>query len=193
MSPYSMPLCTVLTKCPAPPGPIHAQHGVPSGSLAAMDCRISLTSGHACGAPPGMIDGPLSAPSSPPEMPVPTKYIPLSASSFTRRSVSMNDEFPPSMMTSPRSRWGSSCPISSSTAGFDHHHDFTRPCDRFGQFGDRAGRSKAAPGTVMFDEPLYHMLFAGCRAVVYRDPEAVAFHVAGQVFAHDCQSDDSDV
>ena len=33
MSPYSMPLCTVLTKCPAPPGPIHAQHGVSQAAV----------------------------------------------------------------------------------------------------------------------------------------------------------------
>ena len=30
MSAYSMPLCTILTKCPAPSGPTWVQHGVPS-------------------------------------------------------------------------------------------------------------------------------------------------------------------
>ena len=30
MSAYSMPLCTILTKWPAPSGPMWTQHGVPS-------------------------------------------------------------------------------------------------------------------------------------------------------------------
>ena len=36
MSAYSMPLCTILTKCPAPSVSIQAQQGVPSSALAAM-------------------------------------------------------------------------------------------------------------------------------------------------------------
>ena len=31
---YSMPLCTILTKWPAPSGPTHSQHGEPSSTLA---------------------------------------------------------------------------------------------------------------------------------------------------------------
>ena len=77
MSPYSMPLCTILTKWPAPSGPTQSQQGVPSATLAAMAWKIGFTCGHAAGSPPGMIEGPLSAPSSPPETPVPTKRRPL--------------------------------------------------------------------------------------------------------------------
>jgi hypothetical protein len=36
-----------------------------------------------------MIDGPLSAPSSPPEMPAPTKCSPRSRIAFSRRMVSV--------------------------------------------------------------------------------------------------------
>ena len=72
MSPYSMPLWTILTKCPAPSGPTHSQHGVPSGAFAAIAWKIGFTSGQASTSPPGMIEGPWSAPSSPPETPVPT-------------------------------------------------------------------------------------------------------------------------
>ena len=36
MSAYSMPLCTIFTKCPAPSVPTWVQHGVPS-TCAAMD------------------------------------------------------------------------------------------------------------------------------------------------------------
>ena len=71
MSPYSMPLWTILTKWPAPFSPTQSQHGVPSSILAAIAWKIGLTSGHAAGEPPGMIEGPLRAPSSPPETPVP--------------------------------------------------------------------------------------------------------------------------
>ena len=71
MSPYSMPLCTIFTKCPAPFSPTQSQQGVPSSILAAIAWKIGLTIGHAAGEPPGMIEGPLSAPSSPPETPVP--------------------------------------------------------------------------------------------------------------------------
>ena len=39
--------------------------------------------------PPGMIDGPFSAPSSPPEMPAPTKCRPRSRIAFSRRMVSV--------------------------------------------------------------------------------------------------------
>ena len=72
MSPYSMPLCTILTKCPAPSGPTQSQQGVPSATLAAIPWKIGLTAGQASTSPPGMIDGPLRAPSSPPETPEPT-------------------------------------------------------------------------------------------------------------------------
>ena len=39
MSAYSMPLCTIFTKCPAPSGPTCTQHGVPS-TWAAIDSKI---------------------------------------------------------------------------------------------------------------------------------------------------------
>jgi hypothetical protein len=37
MSPYSMPLWTIFTKCPAPSSPIHSQHGAfPSSATCAL-------------------------------------------------------------------------------------------------------------------------------------------------------------
>ena len=62
MSPYSMPLWTILTKWPAPSGPTQSQQGVPSATLAAIAWKIGLTCGQASGSPPGMIDGPLQRP-----------------------------------------------------------------------------------------------------------------------------------
>ena len=51
-----------------------------------------------------MIDGPLSAPSSPPEMPAPTKLMPVSRTAFSRRMVSVKSALPPSTMMSPGSK-----------------------------------------------------------------------------------------
>ncbi|MNI29153.1 hypothetical protein D3C73_829590 [compost metagenome] len=60
------------------------------------------------------MEGPLSAPSSPPETPVPMKRIPLSSSSLLRRTVSGKNEFPPSIRISPLDRRGSNWLIVSS-------------------------------------------------------------------------------
>ena len=40
MSPYSIPLCTIFTKCPAPSDPTQSQQGSPS-LLAAIDWKMS--------------------------------------------------------------------------------------------------------------------------------------------------------
>lgn len=116
ISAYSMPLCTILTKCPAPPSPIQRQHGSPSGARAAIALSAFLTFGHASGFPPGIMDGPFNAPSSPPDMPQPTKRIPFFANSATRRAVSRKSEFPPSIIMSPFAKCGSSRAAISSTA-----------------------------------------------------------------------------
>ena len=88
ISAYSIPLWTIFTKCPAPPSPIHLQHTVPSEFFAAADCNIFLTFVQAFGLPPTIIDAPWRAPSSPPDMPVPTNNIPSLSSASTRRAVS---------------------------------------------------------------------------------------------------------
>ena len=113
MSAYSMPLCTILTKCPAPSVPMWVTQGSPSAT-AAIDFRIGPSVSQASSEPPGMIDGPLSAPSSPPEMPVPTKFRPCSRSSCSRRIVSWKFALPPSTMMSPSSNRSASCPITAS-------------------------------------------------------------------------------
>ena len=62
--------------------------GVPSGAWAAMLCKIGFTSSHAFSEPPGMIEAPFKAPSSPPETPAPTNRKPFDSASFTLRFVS---------------------------------------------------------------------------------------------------------
>ena len=110
-----MPLCTILTKCPAPSRPTQSQQGSPCGVLAEMACKMGLTNGQASSLPPGIIDGPLRAPSSPPDTPAPIKRMPLAASSCVRRVESGKFALPPSMMMSPSSRCGNNWAIKSST------------------------------------------------------------------------------
>lgn len=59
---------------------------------------------HASCEPPGIIDGPYLAPSSPPETPLPTKCIFFSANKLHLRWVSLYSELPPSIMISPGSK-----------------------------------------------------------------------------------------
>ena len=62
-----------------------------------------------------MIDGPSSAPSSPPETPVPMKRSPRSRHSSVRRRVSAKCELPASMTMSSSSSSGARSPITPST------------------------------------------------------------------------------
>lgn len=61
-----------------------------------------------------MIDGPLSAPSSPPEMPTPTKWTPVGAIRFSRAMVSWKLALPPSTMMSPGSNRSASWSMTAS-------------------------------------------------------------------------------
>ena len=93
MSPYSMPLWTILTKCPAPSGPTQSQQGVPSATLAAMAWKIApRRDGQASlGFPPGMMRGPVRAPLPPrPKLPAPmnTQALRRRAAGFARRTES---------------------------------------------------------------------------------------------------------
>ena len=110
-----MPLCTIFTKWPAPPGPIHSQQGWPSSALAAMACKNGRTSGQASGEPPGIRAGPRKAPSSPPLTPAPTYKMPEPSSAWMRRWVSVNKVLPPSITTSPADSKGRSSANTAST------------------------------------------------------------------------------
>ena len=115
MSPYSMPLWTIFTKWPAPFSPTQSQHGSPLSVCAQIFWKISFTSGHAAGLPPGIMLGPINAPSSPPETPVPMYRRPLDSRYCVRRVVSGKWLLPPSMMMSPGSISGINSSMKSST------------------------------------------------------------------------------
>ena len=61
---------------------------LPSSTFAAMPCKIGFTKGHASFDPPGMMDGPVRAPSSPPDTPVPINNKPFSFKYCVRLVVS---------------------------------------------------------------------------------------------------------
>src|SRR4051812_8083783 len=113
MSAYSMPLCTILTKWPAPSAPMCVQHGSPS-TLAEMSSNSGPRDSYDSFEPPGMMLGPCSAPSSPPETPLPTKCSPRSRSDFSRRRVSAKCALPASMITSPSSSSGANSSMTAS-------------------------------------------------------------------------------
>ena len=93
-----------------------------------------------------MIDGPLRAPSSPPETPVPINRIPFSASALVRRVESVNSELPPSIMMSPFSRCGTIWSIIWSTVS----PAFTINITRRGRFSRLASSSiECAPTTAV--------------------------------------------
>ena len=113
---YSIPLCTIFTKCPASPGPMNATHFPPSPSSAAIFSNNSFSSLNALSSPPGIMLGPFSAPSSPPETPMPRNLNPFSSTSFTRLSVSGKWLFPPSIKMSSLERMGVRELMTASTA-----------------------------------------------------------------------------
>jgi hypothetical protein len=63
--------------------------------------KIGLMCCHAAALPPGINEGPVSAPSSPPDTPEPTYNMPAASTCFVRRIVSVNRLLPPSIRMSP--------------------------------------------------------------------------------------------
>src|SRR6266851_496948 len=114
MSAYSIPLWTIFTKWPAPSAPMYVQHGTPS-TVAAIAVSISATCSYDSRVPPGIRLGPRSAPSSPPDTPMPRNPSPARAAAVARRRVSWNSELPPSMIVSPGSSKAVSESMPSST------------------------------------------------------------------------------
>ncbi len=92
------------------------EQGSPS-TFALTDSNIGPSTAYDSAEPPGMIEGPFSAPSSPPETPAPTKCRPLSRRAASRRRVSAKWALPPSMIMSPGSISSANSSITASVAG----------------------------------------------------------------------------
>ncbi len=184
-----MPLCTIFTKCPAPSGPMYATHGSPSGAFAAISVRIGATRSYASLWPPGMIDGPFSAPSSPPDTPVPMKCRPDFARSLLRRMVSVKWVLPPSIRMSPFSSSGRSESMVASVpcAGLHHQQNAARFFERLDELFQRVARHELLVG--MLGHQFVGFLAA---AVVHRYRMSAALDVQRQIAAHDGQADHAD-
>src|SRR6266550_2523315 len=103
MRPYSIPLCTIFTKWPAPDGPTCAY---PSSGASALKIGSSRPTGSS--SPPTMRQKPTSSPQTPPDTPASTKWIPRCFASTYRRFESRKIEVPPSTIVSPSSAISSS-------------------------------------------------------------------------------------
>ena len=90
-----------------------------------------------------MIEGPFSAPSSPPETPMPTKCRLISRSAASRRRVSLKCALPPSMIMSPGSSSGANSSITASVAG----PALTMMSRRLGRSSDATNSSAVWAGT----------------------------------------------
>ena len=112
-------------------------HGAPSAAFAEIFSSIGPSESYDSAGPPGMMLGPSSAPSSPPETPVPTKWMPCSRSSRSRRRVSAKCALPPSMIMSPGSRSGANSWITASVGS-----------PAFTMMTRRRGRSRAATNSL---------------------------------------------
>ena len=80
-----------------------------------MASNTGRNTSHVDTGPPGMMLGPLRAPSSPPDTPAPTNRNPLDESQASRRSVSVYRLLPQSTTMSPASSRGISASITAST------------------------------------------------------------------------------
>src|SRR4051812_18371391 len=98
MRPYSMPLCTIFTKWPAPDGPTCAYP--PSGARVR---NAGSTTATAASSPPTIRQYPTSRPQMPPETPASTKLMPACFACSCRRCESWKFELPPSTTMSPSS------------------------------------------------------------------------------------------
>ena len=141
--------------------------------------------------PPGMMLGPLRAPSSPPEMPAPTKCRPCSRSAASRRRVSSKWALPPSTTMSPASRCGTSSSITASVgrAGLDHDDDPAWALQARHELLDRGRGQEAALVAVL----LHEQVGLGLGAVEEGDGVPAAGEVAGEVAAHHGQSHHPDL
>ena len=181
MSAYSMPLCTIFTKCPAPSGPMRVQHGSSStwaemisrngpssrvgvGVAARHDRRAVERTDLAAGDPdPGEADPLLRQRLVPAHGVAPVRVAGVGddVALVEQRHELVDDGV-------------------GALAGLDHDDDPARALERVDEVLERAGDGEVALVAVLLDE----RLGLARRAVVDGDPDAVAGEVAGEVAAH---------
>ena len=189
MSAYSMPLCTILTKCPAPSGPTWVQHGSPSTWAAMLlqhrpERRVRLGRAARHDARPVAARPPRHR----------TRRCrrsagPRSRSASSRRRVSTKCALPPSMTMSPSSSSGTSSSITASVGS----PALTMMIDLRGRSraGDEVGSRSA--GTNSPSWPNSSTSSRRAAGAVVDGDRTVAGQVTGQVAAHHREAGDADL
>ena len=135
--------------------------------------------------------GPSSAPSSPPDTPMPMKRRFLAFSASKRRLVSVNSELPPSITMSPGSSSGTSSSMTSSTGlpALTMMMMTRGLAERRHETFQVLRRREAALVAELLDQ----FVGALAMAVEKRDAEAFAGRVPGQVGAHDGEAQNAEI
>ncbi len=138
-----------------------------------------------------MIEGPLRAPSSPPETPVPIKRKPFeleiagTADRVLVVGVAAVDDDVARLQV-----WDQQFDeVINRRAGLDHQHHPTRTLQQARQLLDRVGADDVR-ALRLIDEKLVYL---GHGAVVDGHDEAVVVHIENQVLAHHGEADEADV
>ena len=184
-----MPLCTILTKWPAPLSPMWVTHGSPS-ALAAMDSKIGLRVFQDSSEPPGIMDGPSRAPSSPPDTPQRRSAGAGADFLFAADGVrevgvaGVDDDVTRLHQVGERVDHGVG-----RLTGLDHDDGGARLDEAVHEFLKRLRRIELA-----FAAMLVHELFGtGVGAVEHGHLVAVVSEIACEAAAHGSQTDDADV
>ncbi len=150
-----------------------------------------FTCGHAAGLPPGMIEGPKRAPSSPPDTPVPTKRMPFSARSLVRRFefceeriAAIDDD-----VALFEVRHDLVDCLVDDVAGFDHDHDATRSLELRAELCNGVCAFNGGPFCLVGKK----LVDLGGRPVEDRDLESVVGHVEHEVLAHNGEANQSNI
>ena len=157
---------------------------------AAIASKIGLT-GWSFGSrsPPGMMLGPVRAPSSPPDTPTPRRSTPCSATDSCRRCVSQKFALPPSMARHQRQ----------GSAGSQRSQRRSPPPPAPCSSARAAGATSPILDGLMTGQRtllavfLHERLHAAGRAVVHRDRDLVMGDVARQVRAHRREAGEAEV
>ena len=189
MSAYSMPLWTILTKWPAPSGPIQAQHGSPS-TRAAIDSRIGTERGirllRAAGHDrrPGERTDLAAGDAGADEVEADLAQPRLTAAGVVEVRVAAVDDDVAGLEQRDEL-------VDDGVGGrarLDHDDDAARPLEGGDEVGHRVGGDERPLRAVLLDE----LRRPGAGAVVDGDDVVVVRQVAGEVAAHDGEAGDPD-
>ena len=136
-----------------------------------------------------------SAPTAPPPRrrthPCRRSESPSASSALQRRSVSRNQELPPSIRMSPGSRCGFRCATALSTAAPGRHHHEHPP--RFLEHRHQCGRRLCTAYLLTSARPFDERACLGRIEVVANHRKPIPLRVEGEIATHDAEADDTEL